>query len=236
MEELSMLWEKYSGKFANACLNEILERGYCFSEVARKDVLVVGINPSFRQSETDEVKNAKVIPFSYDERKYKDSYYRQIRHFVGVLDDKTAYMDLFNYRETAQKKLFSFLRDKMGVTFLAENLLITQLQIEQVIQPHLIVVKNRDAWMFFGRYAVERHYQEAVWMGYVLEKVQDTPCGEAFRVVGLVDNTQRVSFYMLNETNLIGTIILFTKHYQYLRAEERPTADIIEDLYNLSLK
>lgn len=236
MEALAQLWEKYSGRFQDAGLNEIIARGYCFSEVSRKKVLVVGINPSFRQNESEGVQNMKCLSFRYDETKTKDSYFKQIRHFMGKLDEETTYMDLFNYRETVQKRLFTFLNDKVGVDFLAENLLISQLQIEREVQPKLIVVKNRDAWMFFGRYAEENNYRSAVWMGYLLKKEADTPCGEAFRIVGLVDNEQRIGFRTLNTTNLLGSIVLFTKHCQYLKSSERPTSDIIENLYNLSLK
>ena len=146
---------------------------------------------------------------------------------------KTDYLDVFNYRETVQKKVFTFLNDKTGVKFLAENLLITQLQIEQVVKPKLIIVKNKDAWMFLGRYAAEYQYENCIWMGYILQKVKDTDCGEVYQIKGLIDNRQRVGYDCLKETQLIGTLILFTKHYQYCKAAERPTAAIIQELYNL---
>ncbi len=234
MKMLEELWRRYEKRFEhNPALNEILKRGFCYSEVSRREVLVMGINPSFRQQESEEVKNRKCLSFQYDHVKITDRYFRQIQNFVGSLDDKTDYLDVFNYRETAQKKLFTFLKDETGVQFLAENLLITQLQIEQVVRPKLIVVKNKDAWMFLGRYAAEHRYESGVWMGYVLQKVKDTNCGEVYRIEGLVNNSQRVSYDCLKKTQLIGTLVLFTKHYQYCKVGERPTAAIIKELYDL---
>lgn len=231
------LWRRYEKRFEhNPALNEILKRGFCYSEVSRREVLVMGINPSFRRQESGEVKNRKCLSFQYDHVKLNDRYFRQIRNFVGSLDDRTDYLDVFNYRETAQKKLFAFLKDETGVQFLAENLLITQLQIEQVVQPKLIVVKNKDAWMFFGKYAVEHRYESGVWMGYVLQKVKDTNCGEVYRIEGLADSKQRVGNGCLQTTCLNGSLVLFTEHYQYCKVDERPTAAIIEQLYDLATK
>ena len=234
MKALKELWSRYERLFENnPVLNEIFMRGFCYSEVSRRDILVMGINPSFRQQENETVKNCKCLSFKYDNVKSNDRYFRQIRNFVGNLDNKTDYLDVFNYRETVQKKVFTFLNDKTGVKFLAENLLITQLQIEQVVKPKLIIVKNKDAWMFWGRYAAENQYENCIWMGYILQKVKDTDCGEVYQIKGLIDNRQRVGYDCLKETQLIGTLILFTKHYQYCKAAERPTAAIIQELYNL---
>lgn len=237
MKALEELWAKYENRFKNKpVLHEIFMRGYCYSEVSRRDVLVMGINPSFRQQECDAVKQCKSLRFKYDEVKLKDRYYRQIRNFVGRLDEQTEYMDVFNYRETTQKRLFAFLKDETGVQFLAENLLVTQLQMEQVVQPKLIVVKNKDAWMFFGKYAAENQYQSAVWMGYAMQKVTDTDCGEVYRIERLAESRQRVGYECLKTTHLTGTLVLFTKHYQYCKTAERPTAAIIEGLYDLTIK
>ena len=109
MKALKELWSRYERLFENnPVLNEIFMRGFCYSEVSRRDILVMGINPSFRQQENETVKNCKCLSFKYDNVKSNDRYFRQIRNFVGNLDNKTDYLDVFNYRETVQKKVNTF--------------------------------------------------------------------------------------------------------------------------------
>ena len=46
---LSEIWKEYQGKLDSKKLNEILDRGICYSEVKHESpILVTGINPSFR--------------------------------------------------------------------------------------------------------------------------------------------------------------------------------------------
>ena len=57
---------------------------------------------------------------------------------------------------------------------------------------------------------------------------------EIYRIEGLINNEQRVSFFELPDTNLKGTIIAFAKHYQYSKKEERITENMIKELYKLA--
>lgn len=73
MKALKELWSRYERLFENnPVLNEIFMRGFCYSEVSRRDILVMGINPSFRQQENETVKNCKCLSFKYDNVKSND--------------------------------------------------------------------------------------------------------------------------------------------------------------------
>lgn len=56
------------------------------------------------------------------------------------------------------------------------------------------------------------------------------PCGEVLRITGLIDHSDRVTYNDLKETNLRGTLVLFTQHFQYCKAEERPTPELMTAL------
>jgi hypothetical protein len=230
---LAELWRKYGD------INEILSKNtYCYSEVSEQyDILFTGINPSARVKDEDDCSEGH--HFKYQEAILNDRYFRTIDEIIPkTLKDKVAYLDLFNYRRTKQGDIVEFLKTSEGISFLAENLCINQLIIENIIKPKVICVRNKGSWGFWGKNATPQG-DNNVWMGYKFRKVQTSfeqteGTLEIYRIEGLINNEQRVSFFELPDTNLKGTIIAFAKHYQYSKKEERITENMIKELYKLA--
>lgn len=231
-QALAELWEKYKS------IDDILsENTYCYSEVSEQhDILFTGINPSARVKDATDCSEAH--HFKYEEVIVNDRYFKTIDKIIpNTLKGKVSYLDLFNYRCTKQGGIAKFLKTSEGISFLAENLCINQLFIENVIRPKVICVRNKGSWGFWGKNATPQK-DNNVWMGYLFEKVQTSfeqkeGTLEVYRIEGLINNEQRVSFSYLPDTRLKGTIVIFAKHYQYSKKEERITEDMIAELYKL---
>lgn len=228
-QRLLNLWKKYEGALGAKKLNDILARGFCYSRIERNyPILVVGINPSFRQG--DPACGEYVRPFDYQDAitNYHDRYYAEIDAlFPERWKQEVAYLDLLNYRETEQKVLYDFYKTGQGISFVAENIALNQLFIEQVVRPRLILVKNKGAWDFWGKNASGN---ENIWMGYRLELAGTYPCGDLCRITGLIEHPDRVNYPVLMQTALLGTSVLFTNHFQYCSADKRPTPELITSL------
>jgi hypothetical protein len=57
-----------------------------------------------------------------------------------------------------------------------------------------------------------------------------SPCGDLCRITGLIDHPGRVSYNELLETNLKGTLVLFTNHFQYQASDKLPTPELLSRL------
>ena len=225
-KRLLELWKKYQGQMSSDKLNEILVRGICYSEVKHRcPILVTGINPSYRRGDT--ACNNDISTFSYQEiiRSGDDHYFHAINKlFPEDWQTKVEYLDILNVRESDLNVTWDFCKDGKGLELVAQNLRLSQLMIEQVIQPRLIVVKNKSSWDLWGKSATP---SENVWMGYKFELEKSLDCGDLCRIVGLVDHTDRVSYDFLLETNLKGTSVLFTYHS---RAGKDPSQELMREL------
>lgn len=235
-KKLRSLWKQYEEKVEKKEAKEILKRGFCFSNISNQyDILVTGFNPSYRKN--DKEKDNHISEFIYQDiiEGGEDKYFMSINNlFDNELKKKVTYIDLFNYRETSQKAIAYFLKKNYeeGIAFITQNLRINQELIETKIRPKLIIVKNKGSWNFWGKKATK---EGNIWMGYDLEeKIKEYPCGEAYRINGLIDSEQRVSADTLSKSNLIGSIILFTQHFQYCPKEKRPNQETIKELYELA--
>ena len=52
-ERLQKLWDKYQGQMTSDELNNILDRGICYSKIEKAHrILVTGMTPSFRQGDS----------------------------------------------------------------------------------------------------------------------------------------------------------------------------------------
>ncbi|AUC84799.1 hypothetical protein CW731_05600 [Polaribacter sp. ALD11] len=228
-EKLNNLWSK---DFINQLPNFIKERGFVFSENnSQKDILITGINPSFR-------KDAELGNFGFDfqltlkEEKY-DNYWNPLKKIVFDpensidLREKSAYLDIFYFREKEQNKLKKeILKNNNGIRFLVEQLKITQQTIENDIKPKLIIVKNKESAAYWGKLSEKG----IIWMGYQLNFVQSYMCGDLYKISGFLESNERISSE-ITETNLKGSLILFTEHIsQYTKKEKRPTAVLINEL------
>lgn len=238
---LEELWEKYKNEFSAEMsdqaknLGEILDRGRVWAEndSEKTEILVTEINPSARQKDS-EFENKS---FRYHEVQH-DPYYAEIKKKLlgDDLNGKAGYLDLFAVRETVQKRMSRFIKHPIGLSFVAEHLAITQKEIER-LRPRLIIVKNKGSWMFWGLDAGQTAGKWTnVWMGYTFDQISgyEDVAGRPWkvrRITGLLDTPDRVG-KEIRETCLVGTIVLFTSHLQYLKKEDRPTIEMVMQLYD----
>lgn len=143
------------------------------------------------------------------------------------LRERTAYLDIFYFRERNQKILKDeILKRNFGISFIIDQLRVTQKTIEEIIQPKVIIVKNKESAAYWGKYADKG----LIWMGYQLEKIELFDCGELYRINGFIDNPERIN-KEFSETKLKNSLILFSQHInQYTKREKRPTAIFINGL------
>ncbi|KGN88386.1 hypothetical protein [Porphyromonas gulae] len=224
------LVEIWNSDYINSLPSLIKERNYAFADNRQKDILITGFNPSFREGESKDVKYGPSK--KHWESETHDNYFSPIRKILcgNNIDLRTQadYLDIFYFREREQNFLHSELLSKPeGMQFVVDQLNLTMHIIEDIVKPKLIVVKNKESWAYFGKYAQEKGW---VWMGYTFEPICSLPCGELHKISGLVDSTERIA-PEITQTGLVGTFVLFTKHInQYTKIEERPTPELLYHL------
>ena len=197
-------------------LNTILGRGICYPKIEKAHrILVTGMNPSFRQG--DPAREDFVCEYEYQGivEGGEDRYFLAFdKLFPDAYKREVAYMDLLNFRETDQNTVWKFCKDPKGLELVAGNLRLSQLFIEQVVR-------------FWGK---EAKADENIWMGYRFEHLESLPCGDFCRITGLIDHPDRVNHDCLLETNLKGTLVLFTSHFQYQASDKLPTPELLARL------
>ena len=238
MDIKKRLDEIWGADYLNALSPEaktVLERGYVFyNNEERKNLLITGINPSFREEESKGRLGFNTTKLLEREAKH-DVYWSPIRKMLYNQDidlvAQTAYLDIFYFREKEQTFLKrELLSQPEGIRFIVDQLNLTMHTIEEVIQPKLIIVKNKESAAYFGKEAVKREW---IWMGYALEQVCNTYCGELYKITGLIDSHERIA-PEITQTALVGTLVLFTRHInQYTKRELRPTAEFLNRLLHI---
>lgn len=216
----------------------IHKRGYCYSKNnSQKDILITGINPSFREGSENFGSFGFDIQDEFKNNKH-DNYWGPLKKMVYDesqeidLRPKTSYLDIFYFREKKQKVLKNeLLPNKRGLKFLAEQLNLTQHIIEDVIKPKLVIVKNKESSGYWGKLADKSIF----WMGYDLEFIESSIIGELFKIKGLINSSERIA-PEIRTTNLNNSLILFTSHItQYTKREKRPTGKQIKELLDRTL-
>ena len=225
-KQLAALWEKYAS-IDNEVLND---RGYLYCRnTEQKDILITGINPSFREGMETKLESASYDFGNCSSDKYWSQIHNMLKSDEYDYTDVAAYLDLFYYRETAQEYLKNIiLKHPLGVGFVAEQLRITQWIIEYVIRPKVIIIKNKESYAYWGKLQ-EKGY---IWMGYKFESIGSCQCGEICRISGFIDSDERIS-PEITQSNLVGSIVLFSKYGRFLKKEERVTADTIKQLLEI---
>lgn len=217
--------------------SEIKERGYVFADPQKKDLLITGINPSWRNESKGNghgfaTENLKPEVWKQRSGRFWDAYWGPIRKMLvdeekGIdLLDRVDYLDIFHFKEQNQKFLTQVIlkHQSDGIDFVRKELNLTQHIIEENIQPKLILVKNKESWAYWG------YYPEYVWMGYRFEHVEDYPCGELCKIMGLRDSDKRIA-PEITKSALEGTYVLFSSHInQYTKREHRPTAELLNSI------
>lgn len=236
IENLEQIRLKYQSVVNDSLIIDILKRKDRVSlNNVQKDILITGINPSFRNGECMD------CPFYNFQNEILsnenwDVYWSPLKRMLynnefPELDyrNSASYIDIFSFREKNQKILRTkILNSNGGIEFITSQLKLTQEMIEEVIKPKVIIVKNKESEAYWGKCADKN----LIWMGYAFEKIKDCNSGEIYRIIGLCP-TDRI-FPELQKTNLLNSIVLFTSHInQYTKKEKKPTPETIKELFEI---
>ena len=224
MNPIQRLNEIWSAPYMQTLPAQVKERGYGINkEITAKDILIIGMNPAYHNEQGNQLWD-----YNFALQNNTDSYFSLIRKMLKNeaidLCSQTAISDLFYFRETNQEFLQKHLLN--CIPFVVDQVNLTMHIIEDIVRPKLIIVKNKEAAAYFGKLYQEKGW---VWMGYQFQHIIDTHCGELCRIEGLIDSNQRIA-PEFKQTNLRGTYVLFTKHLQYMKSEERPTPKFLQDI------
>ena len=241
---IEQIWNSSNVNELSKDMPWLKSRGYVFAHPHSKDLLITGINPSFKENNANNPKASgdaivNFIPEQWlkENKRRWDAYFGPLRKMLideqnGInLMDRFDYLDMFHYKYKEQAVLKQkILKRAEGISFIADELKLTQHIIENVIKPKLILVMNKETHAYWGKLKENG----LVWMGYDFEKIRDYGCGELCKITGLQDSNERIAPEITNEnSSLKGTYVLFSKHInQYTRKEERPTAIILNDILN----
>ncbi|MBO4770973.1 MAG: hypothetical protein J5595_00390 [Bacteroidales bacterium] len=226
------------------------KRGYCYCNDVLRDgakILMFGFNPSFRDDAKvgdgsfsfatimSDCKNRSVNP----SMKW-DAYWSPVSEMLAYsttinLHNETVYWDLFSYREKDQKSLRTKIlkpQHNEPCKFVIEHIQLAQ-RIIELVKPQLIIIKNKEAWAYFGKYFSNDYCGEGAtgwkWMNYMYSPVKKVLPGDA--AVRIIEGIHSGNVSGLTSTNLVGTKVLFMKHInQYTKKEDRPTPEMIADL------
>lgn len=191
----------------------LIERRFVYARNAdQKDILITGINPSFRKGDSN---GSFGFDFAQTLTSPKnDVYWTPVKRMLhddsaGIdLRNQSAYLDIMFFRERHQTVLSKqILKTEDGVRFIAQQINLSQHIVEEVIQPKVIVVKNTGSHAYWGRYSDKGVF----WMGYALDFIEHTYSGDLFRITGLHDHPERVA-PEIEKSNLINTKVLFSHH------------------------
>ena len=242
-DKLSQIWGDYNNRLGEE-VQQVLNRNYVFACPQKKDILVTGLNPAF-----DVVKDSKD---SIEPRCYcfssptfeKNKYYKPIEKQLGVNRVNAEYLDVLYYRDSNAKFWMTISKagsikgkaDKPGLSFLAEQVRLTQSIVEE-ISPKLIIVRSKESCFLWGKDACKNRKGQwnKVWMGYTFQKLDLSGIhfGEVCRITGLLDSSERVS-PDIKQTNLKGTIVYFYMDDRYKEKEKKLTPELVEMLYQLA--
>lgn len=205
-------------------------------------ILITGINPSFNP----QFPNGGYYTLK-EAMLNRKSYWRNKREqIIGEDDDyslmeKTAYLDLFPYSESSQKKFQNEI-DKNIKHFQVSVLEITLSEIER-LRPRLIIVANKQTSYYWGI------KKDSTWLGYdlqIVEKSQMPEClnGKDIKLYRIVGDTgfknadDRIGQDRYPTTNLLGAYFIDYALYDNRHQEKYPTRilkpSIVKDLYRIA--
>ena len=238
----------------------VKQRKYMYADPVKADILITGINPSFRKGDEEQLtkwhgpSKCNFNPEKWREDKLRkgkkgvrwDTYwgpmYKMLCNDNINLLNRFDYLDLFHFREQNQSKLSKEILMKGkddnegGKDFIVDELNLTQHIIEDIIQSRLILVKNKESWAYWGKLKDDG----LIWMGYEFDKIKDYISGELelYKITGLINTDKRIAQEFNSEnTCLKGCYVLFARHInQYVTKEKRPTAELLNNILNNILR
>ncbi len=110
------------------------------------------MNPSFRQG--DPAREDFVCEYEYQGivEGGEDRYFLAFdKLFPGRVQAGSGVHGFAEFPETDQNTVWKFCKDPKGLELVAENLRLSQLFIEQVVRPRLIMVKNKRFMVLLGQ-------------------------------------------------------------------------------------
>jgi hypothetical protein len=226
------LEEIWNEEYITTLPSIVKERGYIYADNVQSDILITGINPSFREADKEGVFHGPIKNRWFDDK--HDNYWSPIKNILHNenldLRNETDYLDIFYFREQDQRFLNEqILSSPNGIKFVVDQLNLTMHILEDIVIPKLIVVKNKESWAYFGKLYDEKGW---VWMGYKFEHISNLLCGELCRITGLLESNERIA-PEIQQSKLIGSFVLFTKHInQYTAINDRPTPQILQSILN----
>lgn len=191
---------------------ELRERRFAYSEnIEQKDILFLGLNPSFQEKSLKQAVKYNVRSQLGGDLK-KNEYFKRIlsslEHSLFDIDliDDFAYADLFYYRTSEKEKMVKQLvNDVNGIIFLEDQLAITQKLIENRIKPKVIVLSDWQVSFFMGLLGSKGEF---TWLGYDLELIEYTGSEHpVYQIKGIVDDIA-LPMQFRRKTNLVGTYVI----------------------------
>jgi hypothetical protein len=223
-KRLSEIW---ASDYINTLPAQVKERGFYSVENNRQmDLLFAGFNPSYYY---DESANSQFDFLRFLINGAFDKYFGVIKNMVEGLhiNAKTAYLDLFYFREKQEFLREQLLPNTDGIKFLVKQLNLMQHIIEEIVVPKLIIVVNQEASAYWGKCYDEKGW---VWMGYKFQFIQKKSCGELYKITGLIDSEERIA-PEFKTTNLENSYVLFTQTVgQEKSPSELPSPAVIKTL------
>ena len=213
----------------------------CNSDEAIGGILITGINPSYNKN-FPKGGIYSLMEIMRDEKRYNASSYWRNKESQFFNKDysllaKTAYLDLFPFAQTEQKK---FMKDiQPNINFQVRTLEITLDEIERM-RPKLIIAANTSTSYYWG-------ITKATWLGYNLQKVNTDslpPCfkGKKLRIYRIVGDTgykesdKRIGQDVYtNKSNLLGAYFieygLYDERMKTSHPEYLLTPELLKSLY-----
>lgn len=210
MEAHKNLWVKYGQ------LSEIMERGFSFCRNRyHADILILGFNS---QRIVNSQRNLEyTIP--YRTEGYWGNVNRMIVSKKTNIRYRSTYLDIFSFiEEDHQKSMEQVVMNSQLFPYLVDQITITQMAIEDIIKPKVIIVIDQDAWAFLGK------LPEFTWMGYEFESIGDCRGFEVCKITGFQNAGDRVNKDGRDMTSLIGTKVIFANREGY---KKYPTPEIL---------
>ena len=178
---------------------EITKRGLIAPEIIRQecDILFLGMNPSFAEGNSF----GSIIEWCSSEwEKAEGNYFSKFKEIQDECNVSCAHIDILFFRETNQKLIKSFMKDKRGLDFLAKQIAISKKLIE-LSKPRMILVANALVKEFLG---FNKTIDSGIWMNYDFIKPLDDTIG-----------TSRI---ITENSNLYYTPVFFTSMLSGRRA------------------